>query len=56
VEKLNGKNNSKILGSAYVKGGTGEHWQSIFISSARTILRMLWLLDFVAIFFALIDE
>lgn len=51
VINLNGENNHKLL--AKDMKGT---WQYKYTSTTRTILRTVWLLDFIAILFTRLDQ
>ena len=49
MHTLNGKTNSKVL-----KKDKAGSWEYTYTSTARTVLRTLWLIDFLHIFFSLI--
>lgn len=51
LEQLNGDNNSKLL----PKDKKGE-WEYKYVSTTRTVLRNLWLLDFFEILFQNLNE
>lgn len=53
VEKLNGENNDKLLKSEKLKK---DDPKLKFTSTARTVLRNMWLLDFLHHFFLMLDQ
>ena len=49
MHTLNGKTNAKVL-----KKDKAGSWEYTYASTARTVFRTLWLIDFLHIFFSLI--